>query len=378
MGVFHTQKNKRNQMKILHIIDDLSMGGGQNLLIGLAGIQQKMGHDVTVLALEPCADTLVRKKIEAEGVRVDVLTERISLHNPLQIVLLMPWLRKCDIAHVHLFPALYWVGFAKMFSFSNTPLVYTEHSTKNRRRENPLLRRIDAFVYKHLYRKVIACADKALETFQQVYTNVKQVCAINNGVDTAKYWEAEPYYKQELLGISEDCFVVTMVARFMFMKRQDTIVEAISRLPEKFHACFVGSEPSDAGLLKVKKQAEELGVSDRVHFLYLRSDVPSILKTSDVVMMSSEYEGLSLSSIEGMAAGKPFVATDVNGLREVVKDAGVLFELCNSEQLATVLTHLADDKEYYEKIVSQCRKRASQYDIQQMVDKYLNVYQEIV
>ena len=55
------------------------MGGGQNLLIGLAGIQQKMGHDVTVLALEPCADTLVRKKIEAEGVGVDVLTERISL-----------------------------------------------------------------------------------------------------------------------------------------------------------------------------------------------------------------------------------------------------------------------------------------------------------
>lgn len=365
-------------MKILHIIDNLSMGGGQNLLIGLAGIQQEMGHDVTVLALEPCADTLVRKKIEAEGVRVDVLTEKISLHNPLQIVLLMPWFRKCDIAHVHLFPALYWAGFAKMFSFASTPLVYTEHSTKNRRRENPLLRRIDTFVYKHLYRKVVACADKALETFQQVYPSVKHVCAINNGVDTAKYWEAEPYSKKELLGISEDCFVVTMVARFMFMKRQDTIVEAISRLPEKFHACFVGSEPSDAGLLKVKKQAEELGVSDRVHFLYLRSDVPSILKTSDVVMMSSEYEGLSLSSIEGMAAGKPFVATDVNGLREVVKDAGVLFELNNSEQLATILMRLASDKEYYEKIVSQCRKRASQYDIQQMVDKYLNAYQEIV
>ena len=106
--------------------------------------------------------------------------------------------------------------------------------------------------------------------------------------------------------------------------------------------------------------------------------VVRISTTSDVVMMSSEYEGLSLSSIEGMAAGKPFVATDVNGLREVVKDAGVLFELCNSEQLATVLMRLASDKEYYEKIVNQCRKRASQYDIQQMVDKYLMVYQEIV
>ena len=79
-----------------------------------------------------------------------------------------------------------------------------------------------------------------------------------------------------------------------------------------------------------------------------------------------------------MAAGKPFVATDVNGLREVVKDAGILFDLNNSEQLATILLRLSSDKEYYEKTVSQCRNRASQYDIQQMVDKYLNVYQEIV
>ena len=72
------------------------------------------------------------------------------------------------------------------------------------------------------------------------------------------------------------------------------------------------------------------------------------------------------------------MATGVNGLREVVKDAGVLFELNNSEQLATILMRLASDKEYYEKIVSQCRNRASQYDIQQMVDKYLKVYISIL
>ena len=99
-------------MKILHIIDNLSMGGGQNLLIGLAGIQKEMGNEVTVLALEPCKPPLVKNKIEAKGVKVEVLTRKIKLRNPLQILLLLPWLKKCDIAHVHLFPALYWVGFA--------------------------------------------------------------------------------------------------------------------------------------------------------------------------------------------------------------------------------------------------------------------------
>ena len=365
-------------MKILHVIDNLSMGGGQNLLIGLAEMQQRMGHKVCVLALESCADSLVRDKIEAEGVKVEVLSEKIGLRNPLQIFLLIPWLKKCDIAHVHLFPALYWAGFAKILSFSQRPMVYTEHSTKNRRRTHPILRRVDNFVYQHCYDKIIACADKALETYVQVYPNVKHVCAINNGVDTAKYWKAEPYTKQELLGIPEDCFVVTMVARFMFMKRQDTIVEAISKLPEKFHACFVGSEPTDEGLLKIKQLAESLGVLNRIHFLYLRSDVPRILKTSDVVMMSSEYEGLSLSSIEGMAAGKPFLATNVNGLREVVQGAGELFELCDSDELANKLSYLESNTSYYMEMAERCHKRASEYDIYRMVEKYLSVYNNLL
>ena len=365
-------------MKILHVIDNLSMGGGQNLLVGLAGIQKQGGNDVKVLALEPCKDPLVKNKIEAEGVEVEVLTKTIKLHNPFQILLLVPWLKKYDIVHVHLFPALYWVGFAKLFSFSRTPIVYTEHSTNNRRRLNPILRRVDTFVYKYCYSKVIACSDKALETFQHVYPSVKRVCAINNGVDTAKYWEAEPYAKNDLLGITEDCFVVTMVARFMFMKRQDTIVEAIKKLPSDFHACFVGSDATDVGLLKVKKLAEEIGVSARIHFLYLRSDVPRILKTSDVVIMSSEYEGLSLSSIEGMAAGKPFLATDVNGLREVVNGAGELFELYNSDELAKILLRLKFDKHYYCGIATRCRKRALEYDINNMVDQYIAVYKEVI
>ena len=95
-------------------------------------------------------------------------------------------------------------------------------------------------------------------------------------------------------------------------------------------------------------------------------------------MMSSEYEGLSLSSIEGMAAGKPFLATDVNGLREVVKGAGELFELYNCDELAKILLRLESDKQYYNDMVIRCRKRASEYDINNMVSKYMEVYKEVM
>jgi len=237
---------------------------------------------------------------------------------------------------------------------------------------------MDRIVYRYAYKHIIACSEKARETFLVSYPDVNNITTVNNGVDTKQNRQAEPYSKKELLGILETDFVVTMVARFMFMKRQDTLVEAISLLPTNFHACLVGGEQNDEGLLKVKHLADKLGVLDRIHFLYTRNDVPRILKTSDVIIMSSEYEGLSLSSIEGMAAGKPFVATNVDGLREVVIGAGELFELYNSKQLSEILFRLQSDKSYYSFLANQCTCRAAEFDVTVMSDKYSEVYTSVI
>ena len=106
----------------------------------------------------------------------------------------------------------------------------------------------------------------------------------------------------------------------------------------------------------------------------LRTDVPRILKTADVVVMSSHWEGLSLSNIEGMSAGKPFVASDVNGLREVTKGYGILFPHEDAEALANIVQRLHDDRQYYQEVVDRCYERARQFDISQMVRKYNEVY----
>lgn len=365
-------------MRVLHIIDSLDMGGAENLLIPFTYEQKKRGCDVSVLLLKKAHHPEITNIIQNNGIPVSWLIEKGSLYNPLLIFKLRPIISKYDVVHVHLFPALYWAGFAKLLTRDPVQLVFTEHSTSDRRRTHPLLKHIDRLIYSSAYSFIVACSEKAYETFCSVFPKVNHVCYVNNGVNTKQFRDSKPYSKQDLLGIPENCFVVTMVARFMFMKRQDTVVKAISKLPDRFHACFVGGEPSDEGVIKLMHLAKTLGVSARVHFLYIRSDVPRILKTSDVLVLSSEYEGLSLSSIEGMAAGKPFIATDVNGLREVVKDAGVLFELYNSDQLASILSQLAEDKHYYDSVALQCRERAASYDIVQMVDNYMKVYLHIV
>ena len=116
----------------------------------------------------------------------------------------------------------------------------------------------------------------------------------------------------------------------------------------------------------------------RVKFWGNRTDVANILHTADVVCMSSHYEGLSLSNIEGMSSGRPFVASDVDGLREVTKDYGVLFPHGDAEALANVIRKLHDDKAYYDEVAEKCYQRALMFDIKVMMDKYEDVYKSLV
>ncbi len=364
-------------MRILHVIDHMGMGGAQSLLVELAPIQRIMGHDVLVLELQAASDRTLVKKMEERGVEVKSISHSRSVRNPLNIFSIIPYLKQYDIVHSHLFPANYWVAIAKLLSFGKTPIVTTEHSTDNKRRKIPIFRYIDAFIYNR-YQEVIACADKAMETFRKRYPEV-ECASIPNGVDISKYNQALPYSMRDLIGINEeDVFTTTMVARFDYPKRQDTLVEAMAILPEKFNAIFVGGTREDEGLKRIKDLAIKLGIESRVHFLYIRSDVPRILKSSDVVLMSSEYEGLSLSSIEGMASGHPFVATNVNGLREVVSAAGELFECGNAKELAALLIKLESNQEYYNTITQRCLERANKYDIRKVAEKYQNEYNKFV
>lgn len=102
--------------------------------------------------------------------------------------------------------------------------------------------------------------------------------------------------------------------------------------------------------------------------------MPNLLKSADIIVLSSHYEGLSLSSVEGMASGKPFIASNVPGLKEVVEGAGLLFEDKNDKALAQHITDLINDKLYYERIAKACQERAMQYDINIMVSKQIDVY----
>ena len=165
------------------------------------------------------------------------------------------------------------------------------------------------------------------------------------------------------------------VSRFAAEKDQMTLIRALKLLPNNYDVVLVGNGEL---LLQYKQRVKELGLSERVHFLGLRDDVPSILKMADIVVLSSNFEGFGLAAVEGMAAGKPVIASNVPGLAEVVSGAGLLFKLHDEYELADHIQKLSENKEYYEEISRRCFMRAKEFDVAVMNAKYKSLYRNLM
>ena len=276
-------------------------------------------------------------------------------------------MRNYDIVHTHLTSAQLFVAIGSLFSRKPT-LFTTEHNTTNRRRDNKLYWLFDKWMYSR-YKKVICISDKTYENIDSYLPGMKNLCIIYNGVNIRRFWNAKALQEKN----STDKTIVTMVAAFRPQKDHKTLIKAMKLLPkEKFELWIVGDgELHD----QIHSFVEEMNMSDSVVFWGNRPDIPEILHASDIVVLSSHYEGLSLSSIEGMAVGKPFIATDVDGLHEIVVDAGILVPHLDEETLANEILRLDTDRSYYDYIANRCWQKAQSYDIVRMVDEYESLYQ---
>lgn len=354
-------------MKILQVINRCSVANGAAMVIqSMVPTLIASGHQVDILGLvdvtPSCADRFIEMGC---GYRV-LMNEGKSLYSPSLLCKLARVMKDYDVVHAHLFPSFYWVALVKVFCGYKGKLVFTEHSTQNNRQKT-IFRLIERFIYRR-YDNIVAISDAVALNLNSHLKRDYGVTVINNGIDIASFELQEPASRQEL-GVPTDAVMLTQVARFGPEKDQMTVLRVLKDLPQSYHAVFVGG---GSLLERHREAAAELGISDRVHFLGIRRDVAAILKASDIVVMSSHFEGFGLTAVEGMAAGKPVVASDVPGLREVVKGAGILFN--DEKSLAESVVALSTDNILYEDTVEKCRERALEYSAEKMADKYLSVY----
>ena len=353
-------------MKILHIITSLHTGGAEKLIIDLTPRLRELGHSVDVLLFDG-SNTPFKQQLVAAGITILELGKGGSVYNPLHIFKLIPIIRQYDIIHTHNTAPQLFAAIANIFG--KTKLITTEHSTDNRHRHLWWYKPIDRFMYNQ-YKEVICISDQAEENLRNYIGKCRaNITTIYNGVDIQKYATAQP--SNELNNIAPNCKKIIMVAGFRYQKDQDTLIRATALLPQEFHTFLVG----DGERREVcENLAIAEGVSDRVHFMGIRMDVPELLKAADYVVMSSHWEGLSLASIEGMSVSKPFLASDVDGLREMTTNAGVLFQHQNATQLAEEIKVLDKNTAKYQQIAQQCFDKAKLFDISIMAEKYNAIY----
>ncbi|RLJ97683.1 glycosyltransferase [Tenacibaculum discolor] len=355
-------------MRILHVISSLNTGGAEKLIVDSIPEYQKKKLSVDVLVLKD-DKTEFRSQLEARTNGTVTGLTRGSVYNPFLIIKIIPFLKQYSLIHVHLFPALYWVVFAKILSFSKKPIVYTEHSTENRRRGNKLFKKIDKYIYSKL--DFIGCISQA--TYQNLQGYLKRddnrLKVIENGINLNDFQKKR--YQKKYSFFDKENFVLIQVSSFREQKDQQTLIKALTKLPESIKLLLVG----DGELRKEReKQVFKLGLKDRVFFTGKRYDIPELYSYSDVAILSSNYEGFGLAIVEGMASKKPVIASSVDGLREIVEGYGLLFEKGNSDSLAEKILKLYENKTFYKEVAEKCYHRSNNFSIETMVKKYINVY----
>ncbi len=146
----------------------------------------------------------------------------------------------------------------------------------------------------------------------------------------------------------KDQFAVVCAASFQPRKGQDVLVEALPELTAvapDLHLYFVGDNRNDWGAT-LQERAAGLGHAGRTHFLGLRSDALDHIRAADLLILPSRAEALPLTILEAMALETPVVATDIDGIPELIEDgaSGLLFPADDREGLVKAFTRIYQDK----------------------------------
>lgn len=348
------------------------MGGAEKIVYDSIPLFAEKGFQVSLLLLNG-RNTPFLEKLKKKNC-CDIYSIKMrNIYNPFIIFKIIPFLKNAQIVHVHLFPSLYWVAIAKLFSASKAAFLYTEHSTVNRRRKILIFKYLDRFVYPW-YHSIITVSNEVKQYLENhLKSKSIQYKTITNGVDLPVFNQAYPANKAEF-GILNNEKVLLMVARFTNEKDHETLIKAVPHLKHSIKLLLVGNGPL---LPKMKQWASNLKVEEQVVFLGIRQDVPELLKMADIAVLSSHHEGLSLWGIEAMAAGKPLVASKVSGLTMLVADAGILFEHTDYLDLAKKLNLLLENESYYKTTALACFNRAQEYSLENLVKNHISFYEQV-
>jgi glycosyltransferase involved in cell wall biosynthesis len=279
---------------------------------------------------------------------------------------------RIQVVHTHHLGQLMYAGIAGRLAGAR--IVHTEHETYT----------IDAPRFRLLLRllsnltDVVTAVSEPVAMFlkKQVGISSAKIQTIPNGVDISRYRSATALTRSSL-GWKDEDVVIGCIARLEPEKGHAILLDAFQQVHARApHArLLLIGEGSERDALTAK--VGTLNLNGSVQFLGVRSDIPALLATSDVVTLASFREGLPMALLEAMAAGKPVVATRVGSIPDVIKDgrSGLLFPSGDTNELAQALHIMVGDAQKRREFGAEGFKSVqSGYSFDRTLELYHQVY----
>lgn len=331
--------------RLLQLITLSDWGGAQQYVLSLArGLRDQ--YDVTVACAPggPLVDRLHR-----EGIRVIEVPSLVRMPHPLldlkALRFLVRLMRGEQFALVHCHSTKAGLLGRIAARMAGVPVVlFTAHGWQFVG-DWPLLLRLAMAAAEWLAARLstaIICVsdyDRQIALRMGIGTPERLV-VVHNGVDPAPWLGNGQGAPDPPDGQRPSTAV--MVGRLTIQKDPAALLEAWHRVDRSHRLIMVGDGPL---LTDLKTQIQRDGLADRVLLLDPTSDIPSLLRTADVFVQCSRWEGLPLAIIEAMMSGLPVVGTRVGGVAEVVGDGetGLLVPRQDPEALSSALNRLLHD-----------------------------------
>lgn len=257
---------------------------------------------------------------------------------------------RIDILHAHQYTPLTYCAMARLLGAGGFRLVFTEHGRHypdERRFKRVAVNRLALIPLCDRITAVGHAVAAALTKFEDIPAD--RIDVIHNGIDPARLADPDPQQTGEQirhsLGLAARETVILQVGSLRPVKDHLTALHALAQLRcmnRRAKLLLAGDGPLRDELIHL---CHRLDISDLVLFLGSRPDVAALWQAADIGLLTSRSEGVSVALLEGMAAGKPIVATDVGGNPEIVLDqvTGLLAPPGRPTAVAQSLARFIDD-----------------------------------
>lgn len=360
--------------RVLHFVTGGFTGGATQVAVKLVTAARERGDAEALL--------VVRRKRHTDSRRIDELRERglpiDTVPGWSHLATVLALVRICrrfrpDVLIAHGFSEHLWGRYAGLLA--DVPhLVHVEHNTRERYTR---WRLAQARWLAARTARIVGCSEGVRLRLLELGFPAERVMAIDNGINL------EPFASAGTRPIVERDPSILMVARFARQKDHATLLRAIALLRARGlrpPVQFAGAG-RDSHRQAVETLARQLGIDDQVQCLGVVRDIPQRLGNTRIAVLSTQYEGMPLALIEGMAAGCAVVGSRVPGVQEIIVPGvnGLLAEPRDPQSLADALESLLRDDTLAATLGAQARRQAFEhYGLARMADDYAAMIRQIM